>query len=464
VKPSRVVAIVIGSLIVLPGLGMLVGGAALGAAYAFGRDDDGYFGVTLDPLDSPTPAITAEDIDLNADTGGPRWVLDALDVDLRLRVTSTSGGDVFVGIGPARDVDAYLAGVAHDEVADFDGGEATYRHRPGGSDVAPPTDQSFWTASASGPGTQQLVWSARGGRWAVVVMNSDGTPGVAADVDVGVRSGVIAPLAAVLVGVGALLTAVGVVLIVVGATGGREAAPEPGAAGEEPGVAMPAPPSPVTLTARLDPDLSRWQWLVKWFLAIPHVVVLLFLWVAFVVLTVVAWFAILFTGTYPRGIFDFNVGVLRWTWRVHYYAAGGGLGTDRYPPFSLDEHPDYPATLRISPPAQLSRGLVLVKSWLLAIPHYLVLAVLGGGAIGWRSGRWIDVSPAGGGLIGLLVVIAAVILLFTRRYPVPLFDLIVGLNRWVVRVVAYAALMTDRYPPFRLDQGGSEPDDVPVDS
>ena len=136
---------------------------------------------------------------------------------------------------------------------------------------------------------------------------------------------------------------------------------------------------PVHVDARLDPQLSRWLWLVKWALAIPHYIVLFFLWLTFLVLSVVAFVAILFTGRYPRGIFDFNVGVLRWTWRVTYYAYGA-LATDRYPPFSLQERPDYPTHLVVEYPAHLSRGLVLVKSWLLAIPHYLVIGLFLGGA------------------------------------------------------------------------------------
>jgi hypothetical protein len=80
-------------------------------------------------------------------------------------------------------------------------------------------------------------------------------------------------------------------------------------------------------------DLNRWLPLVKWLLAIPHYVVLFFLWIAAVVVVIVAWFAILFTGRYPRGMFEFVEGVIRWSNRVTGYAFT--LVTDRYPPFSL---------------------------------------------------------------------------------------------------------------------------------
>jgi hypothetical protein len=172
---------------------------------------------------------------------------------------------------------------------------------------------------------------------------------------------------------------------------------------------------------------------------------------------------VLFTGRYPRSLFDFNVGVLRWSWRVGFYSFSV-LGTDRYPPFTL-QPTDYPAELTIAYPEQLSRGLVLVKWWLLAIPHYFVISVLGSGWwIGWGAEERADWAVRGGfGLIGLLVIIAAVALLFRGRYPGGIFDFVMGLNRWIYRVAAYVALMTDQYPPFRLDQGGSEREQPPVD-
>jgi hypothetical protein len=223
---------------------------------------------------------------------------------------------------------------------------------------------------------------------------------------------------------------------------------------------------PLKLEGDLSPHLSRWLWLVKWLLIIPHAIVLFFLWIAFLGTSVIAFFAILFTGRYPRALFDFNVGVLRWTWRVSFYSYSA-LATDRYPPFTLADDPDYPARLSVAYPQSLSRGLVLVKWWLLALPHYLIIGVFTGGAFaGYNQARGHDAWLYGSGLIGLLVGIAGIVVLFAGRYPRGLYDLVMGMNRWVFRVGAYAGLMTDEYPPFRLDMGGQDsgPDTAQTDA
>jgi hypothetical protein len=462
-KPGRVVALIVGCLLLLPGLGLLLGGGGLGLAYAIGRHDGGYFQERLTSLETPTVAVAAEDLELRVDAGSPGWLLDALDPKVRLRVAAADAArPIFLGIGPAADVAAYLDGAAHDEVIGLtddqflgfgDGGTPVYRTSPGDLDVADPAEQSFWAATVTGPGAQELTWQPTNGRWAVVVMNADGAPGLDAAATVGVRAGFVLPLALILFGPGVLNTAGAIALIVFAASGRRTHR-----VGGQVFLAGAPAGRPVMLTAHLDPALSRWQWLVKWFLAIPHFLVLAFLWPAFLVVTVIAGASILVTGSYPRALFAFTTGVLRWSWRVSYYATSGGIGTDAYPPFTLGPAPDYPATLDITYPATLSRGLVLVKWWLLALPHYVIVALL----IGWwgagaGDGEGVGLYPVGGGVLGLLVLVAGVILAVTGRYPPALFDVIVGLNRWIYRVIAYAALMTDTYPPFRLDQGGSEP-------
>ena len=353
-----------------------------------------------------------------------------------------------------------------------------YRDVRGTRAPAAPTTETFWTESASGPGTQHVDWNLRSGNWSVVVMNADASSGVTVDMTAGVHSELLRPLAIGLLVGGIILLLIGAAMVVIGAiglgrrtsppTGGKPVSPAgsatPAAAATTPAQPAESRRSPVHLTGHLHPPVSRWLWLVKWLLAIPHYIVLFFLWFAFFVATVIAGFAILFTGRYPKALFTFNVGVLRWNWRVAFYAYSA-LGTDRYPPFTLDRT-NYPADFDVEYPERLSHGLVLVKWWLLAIPHLLILAVLTGAAWSWwgswgsGSGEWWTNGSrsAGFSLLGILVLITAIILLFTGRYQRPLFDLIMGINRWVYRVIAYTALMRDDYPPFRLDQGPTESD------
>ncbi|MEX2246690.1 MAG: DUF4389 domain-containing protein [Dehalococcoidia bacterium] len=191
---------------------------------------------------------------------------------------------------------------------------------------------------------------------------------------------------------------------------------------------MPGPSSyPVRLDVQYPEKLNNLLPLVKWLLAIPHFIIVYALLIVVEVITVIAFFAILFTTKYPEGLFKFAVGVLRWQANVSAYLY---LLRDEYPPFSMDAG-QYPVTLEIDPPDQLNRWLPLVK-WLLAIPHFVVLIFL---------------SIA----VYLTTVIAFFSILFTGKYPEGLFKFAVGVSRYGQRVNCYLLLMTDAYPPFSLD-------------
>jgi Domain of unknown function (DUF4389) len=460
---GRVALVVLGSIVALLGAGLLVAGGGLLWADQTKRDEAGFLTTPTERFATSSYAITSETVDLaGAEAEGADWALseDVLG-NVRLRGESPEG-EVFLGIGRAREVERYLRGVEHDEITDleFDPFTVDYRRITGERPRGAPTGEDFWAASAAGAGVQTLTWEAESGEWSVVVMNADGSAGVAADLSAGAEANFLLWLAIGLLVAGALLLVGGAAMVYFGARHAA-AASVPVSAPTQPSGDRRAMVYPVAIRGELDPNLSRWLWLVKWLLAIPHYIVLAFLWIAFTLLTVIAAFAILFTSRYPRGIFDFNVGVLRWTWRVWFYSYWA-LGTDRYPPFTLGPAPDYPATLDVEYPERLSRWLWLVK-WLLAIPHLLLVAVFVGG---WGWGPVGDDFRGVGfaGLVGILTLIAGVILLFTRRYPPALFDFVVGLDRWALRVAAYVGLMRDEYPPFRLDMGPREPEPAPIEA
>jgi len=455
---GRIAVGVVGALLALIGFGLLGGGCTVLWANASARDDGGFFTSSPSAFASPGFAVTSERLRLV--DGLPDRLSSPGDiVTFKARGGSSNGKPLFIGIAPAADVTRYLSGVAHDEVIDvhMDGWQGTlskdYRASTGGPPATPPAAQPFWTAQTTGTSVS-VAWPARAGTWSIVVMNADASAGVAADLALGVKVNFLGWVAFGLLTAGGALVLVGVTMMFFGfrtsrpAPGSGAAVPPDGPSGQLALDTVDEKAYPVLIEGELDPELSRWLWLVKWVLAIPHYLVLAFLWLAVVVLTVVAFFAILFTGRYPRGIFDFNVGVLRWSWRVAFYSYSV-LGTDSYPPFTLADV-DYPARLDVPYPEHLSRGLVLVKSWLLAIPHYLVLSVLIGSA-GWASAG-DDWATWGLSLNAILVVIAVVILLFTGRYPRDIFGIVLGINRWALRVAAYVMLMRDEYPPFRLDR------------
>jgi hypothetical protein len=183
---------------------------------------------------------------------------------------------------------------------------------------------------------------------------------------------------------------------------------------------------PLVFDVEYPEKLSRWLIFVKGLLAVPHWIILYALLAVAQVITVIAWFAILFTGRYPKGMFVFVVGIYRWYYNVIAYAA---LLRDDYPPFSLSAG-QYPLTFDVEYPERLSRLLIFFK-WLLIIPHLIVLVLLG--IVYW-----------------ITLVIAWFAILFTGRYPRGLFNYAVGLLRWGARINAYYMLMRDDYPPFSL--------------
>jgi hypothetical protein len=187
----------------------------------------------------------------------------------------------------------------------------------------------------------------------------------------------------------------------------------------------PSPDHPARLEIAYPAELNRWLPLVKWLLVIPHLIVLAFVALGAFFVAIFAFFAVLFTGRWPRGAFDYMVGTFRWAYRVSAYFH---LMVDAYPPFSMADDPNYPARLNIEYPERVDNWRPLVQ-WLLAIPYLIIAGVL----------YW---------LTGILTVVAFFMILFTKRIPREMFDLMVPGLRWQLRGNAYAYFLTNRYPPF----------------
>jgi hypothetical protein len=239
---GRVVLIVLGSIGVLFGVALLAGGGFLLWADRTQRED-GYLTTPTERFATPTYALTRTRLEV--DTDGAGWVLnDSWFGKVRIRGESAGGKTLFMGIGPEAEVAKYLGPVAHANVEDidFDPFRVTYLPVAGGTPQGPPTDQSFWAASASGVGTQTLTWKVRDGDWSVVVMNADGSRGIAANIDVGAKMSFLLWVAiGALIG-GVLVTGGSTALIVLAArtprpqpappatptaSGGTGSAPEP---------------------------------------------------------------------------------------------------------------------------------------------------------------------------------------------------------------------------------------------
>ena len=451
---GKVIAAIFGVIFAPAAIGLLVGGIALIVVNSTARDVDGFVHSPTYEFATSDYAITSDEFEV-ARYPGDWWPAGLLDVRFEMEVDGTP---VFFGIGPSDEVEDYLGDVARSQVVRLGvrAEEITYRDVGGGAPATAPGEQTFWVLAATTSDGQTLTWEVERGDWSIVVMNADGSAGIAADIRFGARLPVLLWVGIGMV-VGGLLVgglAAGLLVVAFSRPGGAGTAQPTGQADFS---AVGETAYPVVVEGYIDEPLSRWMWLVKWFLAIPHFIILGFLWIGFSILTFFAFFAILFTGRYPRAMFDFNVGVMRWSWRVIFYCSSV-IATDRYPPFTLAPA-DYPARLDVAYPERLSQGLVLIKWWLLAIPHYIIVGLFTSGLIWWATDDWggDPFLQIGGGLIAILALISVIVLLFTGRYPRPMFDLLMGLNRWVFRVAAYATLMRDEYPPFRLDMGGSEP-------
>lgn len=245
-RPGRIVMLVLGTLSALFGLSLLVGAAGTGWANYLQRNN-GYFTTPSERFAANSYALSSPPLDVM--TGGRFDRTRAVNVPASIVLRGSpadAGKAIFLGIAPQADVAAYLAGVRHSEIVDvrFSPFRAQYREIPGSRTPPRPADQTFWAASATGPGTQELKWDLRSGNWAVVIMNADASTPVAVNLQAGARTDLLWPIFVGLLSAGILFLAIGVPLIVAGAVGlGRGGPPRAGTGQRPPPYgAAPAPP------------------------------------------------------------------------------------------------------------------------------------------------------------------------------------------------------------------------------
>ncbi len=189
---------------------------------------------------------------------------------------------------------------------------------------------------------------------------------------------------------------------------------------------------PASYPVRFDidepPSLSRWLWLFKWLLLLPHLIVLSIVGFVASIVTFILWVVIVITGKRPRGLFDFLLGYNRWSVRVGAYYMHM---TDEYPPFSMDELSTYPARLSVDYQESANR-LTTFFRWILVIPQWIITGILG--MVLW-----------------FVMFIHVIVVIFTGKPQSELFNFMVGVSRWSTRVNVYYSLMVDKYPPFSME-------------
>ena len=226
---AKILLVVLGSLGALLAMALVVAGVVLVVAHTQ-RDAAGFLSTPTERFASRSYALTHEGVEVGDATSTPTWVVDRIGT---IRVRATSGDDrpLFVGIGRAAAVSRYLAGVAHDEVThlDYDPFAITKHRSAGTHSPATPSQQSFWVASAIGPGTQTVEWKIDDGSWSLVLMNADASRAVAADVQFGAKAGWLLWAGLALGTVGLLIGAGSAAMIVYGAGGGGSGAAVAGA-------------------------------------------------------------------------------------------------------------------------------------------------------------------------------------------------------------------------------------------